>query len=602
MAQVGGYQVTGKIGQGGMATVYKGLQRSLNRPVAIKVLSRKLVNHPDVVQRFNRESLIIARLSHPNIITVIDRGITPEGMPYFVMEYLEGMDLGAAIRDRCLDFNRKVDISIQVCRALAYAHKNGVIHRDIKPGNILIGPEGIPRVLDFGIAQLFRSDAGDGDKTQVGLVMGTPAYMSPEQQTSAHLVTAASDLYSLGAVMYELFTGAKPVGRFPRPRELEPGLPPPLEEIILQCLATAPDQRPESADQLKDRLLLLLRGAHLEHEQRVRADQGVAAGDKFALLDVIKEDRYGAVYLYEDRTQHKLMVLKRRPADHGGYTVAKLLTTLKHPHIVNVLGTSANEQHFIIVMEYLTGGCLKDRLIQPLPWGEAVTICRNLCAGLAYAHRNRIVHGNLRPSNVLFSQDGTVKVTDFGLLEHYSGDDNWYNPASEPRSPQADLLAAGVVLHQMLTGNLPQWQGEELRLDQNLSVLPAALQEIVARMVHRNRARRYASCDQVASDLQALLITWAPPSRPTTVDQDDATQVAPASVVAANTEPIATAPGRLRRGVRPLPTLALLALLGAAALYALDVRNLVDVGHYLSPFRAAWTAFIEQGQVVLKTR
>jgi len=601
MAQVGGYQVTGKIGQGGMATVYKGLQLSLNRPVAIKVLARKLVNHPDVVQRFNRESLIIARLSHPNIITVIDRGITPEGMPYFVMEYLEGIDLGAAIRDRSLDFNRKVDISVQVCRALAYAHKNGVIHRDIKPGNILIGAEGTPRVLDFGIAQLFRSETSDGDKTQVGLVMGTPAYMSPEQQTSAHLVTAASDLYSLGAVMYELFTGKKPVGRFPRPRELEPGIPPPLEEIILQCLATEPEQRPESADQIKDRLLLLLRGAHLEHDQRARADQGIAAGDKFALLDVIKEDRYGAVYLYEDRTQHKLMVLKKRSADHGGYTVAKLLTTLKHPHIVNVLGASGNEQHFIIVMEYLTGGCLKERLIQPLPWGEAAAICGDLCAGLAFAHRNRIVHGNLRPSNVLFSQAGAVKLTDFGLLEHYGGDDNWYNPTGEPPSAQADLLAAGVILHQMLTGNLPQWQGEELRVDQNLSVLPAELQGIVSRMVHRDPRRRYATCNQVASALEQLLAAWRPPSSAITADSDDATRVVPAQADAAPEEPPAPSPARLRRGVRPLPTLVLLTLLGAAALYAIDAGNVVDVRFYLSPFQAAWTAFVEQGRVVLKS-
>ena len=597
MANVGGYQVTAKIGQGGMATVYKGVQLSLNRPVAIKVLSRRLADHQDVLQRFNRESLIIARLAHPNIITVIDRGITPEGMPYFVMEYVEGTDLSVLCRDDGLDFNRKVDLIIQVCRALSYAHRNGVIHRDIKPGNILIDAEGTPRVLDFGIAQLFSSDPG-GDKTQVGLVMGTPAYMSPEQQTSAHLVTAASDLYSLGAVMYELFTGQKPLGRFAKPRELDPDLPEALEGVILQCLETSPEARPASADAVRDQLLLLLRGAHLESDQRKRAGQGIATGDKFALLDVIKEDRHGAVYLYEDRAQHKLMVLKKRPTSRSGYTEAKLLTTLKHPNIVNVLGASGNEQHFIIVMEYINGGCLNDRLIRPLPWGEAVAIAQDLCAGLAFAHRNRIVHGNLRPRNVLLTQDGAVKLTDFGLLEHYGEDGNWYNPSSEPRSAQADILAAGTILHQMLTGTLPQWQGQKLQIDQNLAVLPVELQRIVARMVDPDLSQRYTTCDQAVADMETLLAAWRTGGVSGT--GDDPTLVAAATEAeGAPEQPAADGPAPPQRRVRPLPTFALLVLLVGVALYAVDRQGALDVGFYLSPFRAAWTAFVEQGRMVL---
>lgn len=227
--KIGDYEVIGKIGEGGMATVYKGRQVSLDRPVAIKVLSKKLTDHSDVLERFNRESLIIARLNHPNIIHVIDRGVAPGGRPYFVMEYVEGAHLGQAIKAGNLETNRKLDLIIQVCKALSYAHKNGVIHRDIKPSNVLIDSNMNVLVLDFGIAKFLEGERRNGHHTQANVVMGTLDYMSPEQQISSNHVTAASDLYSLGVIMYELFTGVKPLGRFKPPSEINPTVPQPLK-------------------------------------------------------------------------------------------------------------------------------------------------------------------------------------------------------------------------------------------------------------------------------------------------------------------------------------------------------------------------------------
>ncbi|WP_461395447.1 serine/threonine-protein kinase, partial [Deferrisoma sp.] len=206
MSEVGNYRIAGRIGQGGMATVYKGIQASLDRPVAIKVISKNLAEDPELRERFLRESHIIARLAHPNIIHVIDRGITRDGRPFFVMEYVEGTDLARWIREGGLDANRRLDLMTQVCKALAYAHKNGVVHRDIKPGNILVDLDGNARVLDFGIAQ-FADEALEGDATGAGVVMGTLAYMSPEQRVDSRAVTPASDIYSLGVVLYELFAG-----------------------------------------------------------------------------------------------------------------------------------------------------------------------------------------------------------------------------------------------------------------------------------------------------------------------------------------------------------------------------------------------------------
>jgi len=252
MKQIGGYEIIEKIGSGGMGSVYRGRQVSLDRPVAIKVLSKALTDCQEVLERFNRESRIIAGLNHPNIIHVIDRGITANGMPYFVMEHVEGVDLAQEIKAGNMDTNRKLDLMIQVSKALSYAHKNGVIHRDIKPGNVLIDADGNALVLDFGIAKLSRNGGSGPDQTQKDVIMGTVDYMSPEQRTAAHAVTAASDLYSLGAMMYELFTGVKPLGRFRPPSQIESSIPESLGKIILRCLEPNPKDRFSSADEVKE--------------------------------------------------------------------------------------------------------------------------------------------------------------------------------------------------------------------------------------------------------------------------------------------------------------------------------------------------------------
>jgi len=207
-----------------MATVYKGRQVSLDRPVAIKILSKKLTENKEIVERFNREALIIARLTHPNIIHVIDRGVI-NGMYYFIMDFVSGTDLSKIIKKESYDTNKKVEVIIQVCKAPSFAHKNGIIHRDIKPANILINAEGDALVSDFGIAQLFDKAEGGEQLTSDGTVMGTIAYMSPEQKVNSKNVASASDIYSLGVVMYELFTGTPPLGRFKPPSEINSSIP-----------------------------------------------------------------------------------------------------------------------------------------------------------------------------------------------------------------------------------------------------------------------------------------------------------------------------------------------------------------------------------------
>jgi len=229
----GRYEYQDKIGEGGMATVYRGVQLSLDRPVAIKVLSATLSDNPSIIKLFKRESLIIARLNHPNIIHVIDRGMTSNGRPVFVMEFVKGVNLADAIREGLYSFNQKIDVIIQLCKGVAYAHKLDVIHRDIKPANIIVDEEGFAKLLDFGIASFFKAENEEGpDETQ--LIMGTEAYMAPEQHQGISETSSLSDIYSLGVVMHELFSGRLPTNDFTL-LEAVPDMTPVLVDLIKEC-------------------------------------------------------------------------------------------------------------------------------------------------------------------------------------------------------------------------------------------------------------------------------------------------------------------------------------------------------------------------------
>ncbi len=508
MKKLGKYQILDKIDAGGMATIYKGIQRSLNRPVAIKVMHKQLSNDPRFVERFNKESLIIARLNHPNIIHIIDRGITAQGMPYFVMNFVEGTDVAKIIRQGNTTVNRKLDIIIQVCKALSYAHKNNVIHRDIKPANILIDSEKNALVADFGIAQFYDEDAGDHHITKEYVILGTLSYMSPEQKTSSKNITALSDLFSMGVVMYELFTGRKPLGNFQPPSELCDDLSPEIDDIVMSCLASESENRPASADVVKDHLLEILEGAHIQKAKRQDVIKDVIKmEDIFDLLDIIKEHQYGTVYLFRHRINKKLMVVKRYNTPLGGYKIAKLLTNLKHKNIMDIYGVSGSKSHYIIVMEYLSGGNLADRMVMPYSWPEALKIIHSICRGLSFAHKNRIVHGNLRPSNIMFSESDEIKITDFGLNEHYALDPskaNWFNAANQPKSKQADIYAVGAILYNMLTGHVPEFKGSSFKPHQSFKSLPQKIQLLTAKMLTQDLSQRFQSVDQIIMNIQNL--------------------------------------------------------------------------------------------------
>ncbi|MHB8241140.1 MAG: Stk1 family PASTA domain-containing Ser/Thr kinase [Solirubrobacteraceae bacterium] len=254
----GRYRVISRLGSGGMADVYLAQDQLLGREVAVKVLHHHFAEDQEFVERFRREASSAAALSHPNIVAIFDRGEW-NGTYYIAMEYVAGRSLKTIVREQGpLDPAMAIDIVIQILRAARFAHRRGVIHRDLKPHNVIIDEEGRARVTDFGIAR-----AGASDMTLTGSIMGTAQYLSPEQ-AQGYTVSATSDLYSVGVILYELLTGVVPfegetavaiafkqVSATPRPpSELNPAIPPSLDAVVLRALAKEPGERYADADEL----------------------------------------------------------------------------------------------------------------------------------------------------------------------------------------------------------------------------------------------------------------------------------------------------------------------------------------------------------------
>lgn len=499
---IGEFEIIRKIGEGGLAEIYLARQKSLNRNIAIKVLHPRITKNEEVVKRFERESITLARMSHPNIVHVIDRG-EDNGRLYFAMQYVDGTNFKDVLASGKWSLERKLAIIIQTLKALDYAHKNGVIHRDIKPANILIDPEENALIADFGIAQLLEQEPTD--RTESGVVMGTYAYMSPEQKVDSALVDHTTDIYAVGVMLYEVLIGKKPIGRFKLPSELDSSFPKRYDDIVAKALQSNPSDRYQKAVEMKDELLAVM------HQNDKVVSSVAAPASKVknfigncSFLDTLKDGLYCSTYLVEDRSSRGLYVIKKQNKPDVGLKEAKLLANLRHPNILPIHGAGSDDTRLVIVMDYAQGGSLADRMVKPFHWRDARRLMLQIVEGMDFAHKNNIIHGNLKPSNILFDRDDVVKISDFSLIANADKNiPNWHAAPERRKSKAADIYAAGVIFYQLLTNRVPAFDtyGKFMWIDSNRST-PQEWRTLIENMIRTLPSERFQTFAEIQERLR----------------------------------------------------------------------------------------------------
>ncbi len=260
------HTITSFIAQGGMGAVYLGEQTSLERPVAIKILPREFSGDPDYVTSFHSEAKAMAKVSHSNLVGIFDFG-NVDGMLYIIMEFVPGRALFDVANGKAVEELEAAHLIIEMSRGLAQAHKAGIIHRDIKPANVLIDDKGSPKIVDFGLAKPHGDDAGEG------VIFGTPGYTAPEVITNPHAVDQKSDLYSIGAMLYELLTGTLPKDPYVSPSDAS-GCDTRFDIIVARALQPDPQLRTESAEALITELDSLIRNFTEEPKEETPVHTG----------------------------------------------------------------------------------------------------------------------------------------------------------------------------------------------------------------------------------------------------------------------------------------------------------------------------------------
>lgn len=251
--RLGGFEIGKMLGRGGMSIVYKGIQLSLNRPVAVKVLHPRFSRNSSFIDRFDREAGALASLNHPNIVNIIDRGAAG-GRYFFVMEMIQGINLDQLIKAVDLNERQYTHVISEISKALSYVHSKGIVHRDIKPSNVLVNKHGLVKVSDFGIAHIAHGDFAP-ERFGPNATVGTANYMAPEQAEDPAAVDKRADIYALGVTFYKMFTRQLPVGAYRGPSILNPSLPRSLDGVLAKAMQANPTDRFASVEEFCNSLL-----------------------------------------------------------------------------------------------------------------------------------------------------------------------------------------------------------------------------------------------------------------------------------------------------------------------------------------------------------
>jgi serine/threonine protein kinase len=500
---VPGYEILSELGRGGMGVVYQARQVNSQRLVAVKLLRDGVLAGPPERARFRIEMEAAARMCHPNIVQLYEVG-EHQGRPYFAMELIEGGSLEQHLAGQPRPAREAAELVRALALGVQHAHARKVIHRDLKPANILLqrddapGAKGaplLPKITDFGLAK--RLDSDSTAWTRDGAVLGTANYMAPEQAAGrVQDIGPASDVYALGAILYELLTGQPPfladswhqalqqvLHEEPTPpTRLRADVPRDLETVCLKCLEKEPGRRYASAEALADDLGRFLETrpvAAVPLDARERLAR-LAGRDGYQLVGEIGRGPRSTVYHALHGPLQQPVALKVFPTGactqdewearlrHG----AELWAVLAHPHIVPVQRAGWWDGAPYVAVEYVARGSVAAKFAgQPQAVRVALHLVAQLAETVTYLHRQGVVHGNLKPSNVLLSADGIPRLVDFRLtgglfLGPPPGDESEpvglgylvpehvQNPTAEPR-PYTDIYGLGLILYELLTGRPP---------------------------------------------------------------------------------------------------------------------------------------------------
>ncbi len=502
--QLANFRIERAIGRGGMAEVYYGQDVKLERPVAIKIIDVRYRGQPAYAKRFVREAKTVATWRHENIIQVYFADHEGD-LYYFVMEYIGGPDLGELMsqhvdRGELMPHTEVLRIGRAVANALDYAHQQGVIHRDVKPANVIVAGDGRIVLTDFGLAM-------DVEQGSLGEVFGSSHYIAPEQAHRSADAVPQSDLYSLGVILYEMLTGKVPFDDPsptavalqhltlppPPPREINPNLTAGIEAVLLKALSKYPSERYQTGRDLIDALERAMKAGRsvsvrpsatpssLQISEMATDDLLGKQLDEYRLDALLGQGGMARVYRGLDvrlKRWAAIKVIDARFRADSDYVKrfereAQAIAQLEHPHIVRLYRYGEANGLLYIAMQYIEGADLDTVLTtyredgELIPPEDASRIAREVCLALDYAHSKGVVHRDVKPSNIMLDKEGNAILTDFGLAlltevgtqgeifgsPHYIAPEQAISSAGAV--PQSDLYSVGVILYEMFTGELP---------------------------------------------------------------------------------------------------------------------------------------------------
>jgi serine/threonine protein kinase/Tol biopolymer transport system component len=528
------YRVLERLGGGGAGVVYKARDLTLERFVALKFLSSYRSGSEADKRRFLREARAASSLDHPNICTVYEIDETDEGRLFIAMAFCEGETLKRKLERGPLPVAEAAGLAAQIAAGLGAAHEKGIVHRDVKPANVIVAPDGRVKIVDFGIAQ-----AGDESRlTRAGTAVGTVGYMSPEQLRGED-IDRRTDIWALGVVLYEMVTGQPPfpgeddqgriraiLGQEPEPASSwRPGAPAELGWILERALAKLPADRYQSMAEMREDLLDLaaagspsgtsdvLERTQVEIPSRALAaravggDTGTSLAGRilghYRVVERIGGGGMGVIYKAEDLRLSRTVALKFLPPELTRDPEAKIrflqearaASALDHPNICTIHEVGETDDgRLYLVMPCYDGETLRQRIERgPLPIDEATDLAQQIARGLSKAHARGIAHRDIKPANLMITSDGVVKILDFGLAKLAGavaitrtgssvGTPAYMSPEQargEDVDHRTDLWSLGVVLYEMLAGRRPfRGEHEQAILYSIFNEVPKPLAEI----------------------------------------------------------------------------------------------------------------------------